>query len=264
MGFKRSRRFELNRFRLAAALAFTAVALAAGAAQVRASAEIHKFSLVLSAIPSSVNGGDLNNQIENVNRVHLEPKGLEGVNKIQFAWMYDAELHYFVRSNVAVGVGVGQIHTSQKSEYLPAIRQDIQIRAELLSVPIHLGADYYFTPYNQGDFQARGYLGGGAIAAVGNKALMEQVEVGTDTLTSLGGNFTVAEIRDSPGYYIEGGVHMFFASHLSVMLGAQYRSIVVRGMLDRATYLPAYAPDGKQFTFDASGIGFRMAAGIGF
>ena len=254
----------LRPLRLAAALALSAVALAAAAPRVQASAEIHKLSLVLSAIPTSVNGGDLNDAIQHLNDVHLDPKGLEGVNKIQFAWMYDAELHYFVRSNVAVGFGVGQIHTSQKSEFLPAIRQDIQIRAELLSVPIHLGADYYFTPYNQGDFQARGYFGGGAIAAVGNKALMEQVEVGTDTLTTLGGNYNIAYVRDSPGYYIEGGVHMFFASKLSVMLGAQYRSIVVRGMLDRSTYLPAYAPDGKEFTLDVSGIGFRMAAGIGF
>jgi hypothetical protein len=258
------RRFELNRFRLAAALAATALALAAGVTEVQASAEIHKLSLVISAIPTSVNGGDLNNQIESFNQAHLDPKGLQGVNKIQFGWMYDAELHYFVRTNMAFNFGVSQIHTSQKSEFLPAIRQDIQIRAELLSVPIHAGADYYFTPYNQGDFQARAYMGGGALAAVGNKALMEQVEVGTDTLTSLGGSFTTAAIRDSPGYYLEGGVHMFFASRISVMLGAVYHSIVVRGMLDRSTYQPYYAPDGKPFTLDVSGVGLRMAAAIGF
>lgn len=254
----------MNRFRLAAVLAATAITLAVGVTEVRASAEIHKLSLILSAIPSSVNGGDLNNHIEAYNTARLEPKGYQGVNKIVFAWMYDAELHYFVRSNMAIGVGVGQIHTSQKSEFLPAIRQDIQVRAELLSVPIHFGADYYFTPYNQGDFQARGYLGGGAIAAVGNKSLMEQVEVGTDTLTTLGGSFTTASVRDSPGYYIEGGVHMFFASKLSVMLGANYRSIVVRGTLDRSTYRPYLAPSGQPFTLDISGLGLRMAAGIGF
>jgi hypothetical protein len=254
----------LNRFRLAAALAAAALVLAAGSSEVRASAEVHKLSLVLSAIPSSVNGGDLNNQIEAYNTTYLTPKGYEGVSKIQFGWMYDAELHYFVRSNMAIGVGVGQIHTSQKAEFLPAIRQDIQVRAELLSVPIHFGADYYFTPYNQGEFQARGYMGGGAIAAVGNKSLMEQVEVGTDTLTTLGGSFSTASVRDSPGYYVEGGVHMFFASKLSVMLGATYRSIVIRGTVDRATYLPYYAPSGQPFTLDVSGVGMRMAVGIGF
>jgi len=252
--------------RLPAALAATALALAVGATQVMASAEIHKLSLVISAIPTAVDGGDLNTQIADYNQVRLDPKGLQGINAIKFGWMYDAELHYFVRQNVAMNVGVGQIHTSQKSEFLPQIQQDIQVRAELLSVPIHVGADYYFTPYNQGDFQARGYLGGGAIAAVGNKALMEQVEVGTDTLTTLGGTFSYAAIRDSPGYFIEGGVHMFFASRLSVMLGAVYRSIVVRGMLDRSTYLPyqnPFTPSTKPFTLDVSGVGFRMAVGIG-
>ena len=254
----------MNRFRLAAALAATAMVLAAGVSEVHASAEVHKLSLILSAIPSSINGGDLNNQIEAYNNANLAPRGYEGVNKIVFGWMYDAELHYFVRPNMAIGLGVGQIHTSQKSEFLPAIRQDIQVRAELLSVPIHLGADYYFTPYNQGDFQARGYLGGGAIAAVGNKSLMEQVEVGTDSTTTLGGSFTTASVRDSPGYFIEGGVHMFFASKLSVLLGANYRSIVIRGTLNRANYLPYYAPDGQPFTLDVSGLGMRMALGIGF
>ena len=254
----------MNRLRGCALPAVTAlVALCALAAQARASAEVHKLSLVISAIPTAIAGGDLNATIDQINAVHLEPRGLEGLSRIQFGWMFDAELHYFVRQNVAVGFGVGQIHTQSKQEFLPAISQDINIRAELMTVPIHAGADYYFTPYNQGDFQARGFLGGGMLGAVGNKALIEQTEVGTDSTTTLGGNYVSAVVRDSPGYYLEGGVHMFFASKFSVMLGASYRSIVVRGMLNRETYQPAYAPNGQPFTLDVSGLGAKMAVAIG-
>ena len=255
----------MNRFRLGAALALAAAgALAAAAPLALASAEVHKLSLVLSAIPSSINGGSFNDQIDQLNRSRLTPRGLEGVGKIQFGWMFDTELHYFVRQNVAIGLGVGQIHAQQKREFLPALSQDIQIRAELLSVPIHAGADYYFTPYNQGDFQARAYLGGGVMHSVANKALIEQVEVRTDSSTTLGGSFVSAVVRDSPGYYLEGGVHLFFASKLSVMLGGVYRSLIVREMLDRRTYQPVRAPDGTPFTLDVGGMGARMAIAIGF
>jgi hypothetical protein len=254
----------LNRLRLGAALALAVLgALAAASPLAFASAEIHKMNVVLSAMPTSINGGDFNDQIDQYNRIHLTSRGLEGVGKVQFGWLFDTELHYFVRPNVAATVGVGQIHAQQKREFLPAISQDIQIRAEVLSVPIHAGADYYFTPYNQGDFQARVYMGGGMIAAVGNKALVEQVESRTDSSTTLGGSFVHAAVRDSPGYYVEAGVHFWFASKLSVMLGGTYRSIVVRQMLDRDTYQPVYAPNGKPFTLDVGGIGARMAIGIG-
>ena len=249
--------------RLGATLALVLVGALAFSPEVRASAEVHKLSLVVSAIPTSINGGSLNDQIESFNQLRLIPRGLEGIGKVQFGWMFDAELHYFVRPNVAVGVGVGQIHAQQKREFLPALSQDIQIRAELLSVPIHAGAYYYFTPYNQGDFQARAYLGAGAIGTVGNKALMEQVEVQTDSTTTLGGSYVHAAVRDSPGYYFEGGVHLFFASKFSVMLGGVYRSIVVRGMVDRESYQPWLAPNGQPFTLDVGGVGARMAIAVG-
>lgn len=255
----------MNRIRLGAALALAAMAaLAAFAPRVQASAEVHKFSFVISAIPGSIAGGSFNETIDYINQVHLTPVGLEGLDKIQFAWQYDIEAHYFVRSNVAVAVGMSQIHAQSKREFLPALGQDIQLRAELLSVPLHAGADYYLTPYNQGDFQARAYFGAGMIGAVHNKALYEQVEVGTDPGTTLGGTYNRAVTRDSPGYYLEGGVHMFFTWRISVMLGTLYRSIVVREMLDRDTGQPVLDPNGQPFTLDVTGLGMKMAIGIGF
>jgi hypothetical protein len=255
----------LNRsLRAAVAALVVTASLFAMAPRAHASAEVHKFSLMLSGIPSSIAGGSFNDAIDHYNQVLLTPRGFESVDKIQFAWMFDAEMHYFVRSNVAVNLGVGQIHTQSKREFLPAIGEDIQIRAELLSVPIHAGADYYLTPFNQGDFQARVYMGAGLMSAVDNRALVEQVEVNTDSTTTLGGTFNHAVIRDAPGYYFEGGVHMFFASSISVMLGATYRSLVVRNMIDRDSHLPVLGADGKPYTLDLSGVGMRIGLGFGF
>src|SRR5690349_20665379 len=86
------------RFRLAAvsAVVFLLAALMC-AGQARAAAEVHKLSLVLTAMPTQVNGGDFNDAIDQYNKVALRPFGLEELKKISFTWSYDAELRYFVR-----------------------------------------------------------------------------------------------------------------------------------------------------------------------
>ncbi len=264
----------MNRFRHGAVIAILASAvLAARAPVARASAEVHKLSLVISGMPTSVSGNGFNDQIGRFNEIHLIPRGLEGLGSLQFGWIFDAQLHYFVRPNVAVSLGVGQLHTQQKREYLPALTQDVQIRAEILSVPVHAGADYYFTAYNQGDFQARAYLGTGVLSSVYNKVLMEQVEIATDSTTSLGGAGLWVGTRSSPGYYFEGGAHLFFASKFSVMLGAEYRSVVVRDMMGKNRAIGANGGTGiqsnsllseKPFTLDLGGLGMKMALAIGF
>jgi hypothetical protein len=70
-------------------------------------------------------------------------------------------------------------------------------------------------------------------------------------------------VRDSPGFYLETGVHMYFAARYSVMLGAVYRSAKIRDLLDRETRQPFRRPDGSTFSLDLSGFGARMALGIG-
>jgi hypothetical protein len=267
----RAGRFPLTRFKLGAALALAVIAaLAIHAPKASASADVHKLSLVISGVPGSLAGTGFNNQVGQFNAVHLTSHGLEGVGSIQFAWSFGADLHYFVRQNVAVDMGIAQTRSGQKREYLPGLTQDVQIRTEVLSVPVHLGADYYFAPYNQGDFQARGYLGGGVMSALGNKLVMEQVEVNTDSTSTLGGSGIWRASHDAPGYYVEGGVHMFFASKFSVMLGAIYRSIVVREMQGVNGTLPSSGPNPtkllgeKPFDLDLSGVGAKLAIGIGF
>ena len=43
-----------------------------------------------------------------------------------------------------------------------------------VSWPVSVGAAYYLAPYNQGDFQARGYLGGGFLSVVQSRLKVQQ------------------------------------------------------------------------------------------
>jgi hypothetical protein len=242
---------------------------ALGARQASAAAEVHRLNLVLSSNPTSISSGDVNEQIQDFNRIRLAPRGLEDVETIGFGWLYQAELRYFVRPNVAASFGVGHLRSISRREFLPRISQRINLRAEIISVPLHAGATYYLAPYNQGDFQARAYLGGGFMSVTNNKFVFESLESQTDTSTTLGGSFRTRARRDAPGYYLEAGAHMFFAVRYSVMLGAIYRSAVIRDMIvtqeiiDEETGAVTRLP-GTPIDMDVGGLGARMAVAIGF
>jgi hypothetical protein len=255
----------LNRIRLAAlAVPALVVALIAPSREAQAAAEVHNFNLVLSAIPSSVTSGGFNDVIDQYNRFILSPRDFSSLDEIGFGWMFEAELRYFVRQNVAVNAGVGQLKTQSKREYLPLINQTIDVRAEIITVPVHVGADYYFSPYNQGDFQARAYLGGGILSNVYSRATFEQNENNTEPSTTLGGSFIARGTRDSPGFYIQSGVHMFFASSWSVMLGGVYRSAKIERLVDQDTGGPVLDLFGQVVDLDLSGAGVRLGVAKGF
>lgn len=262
------------RFRLAAASAVVfllAALLCAG--QARAAADVHKLSLVFTAMPTQVNGGDFNDAIEQYNQVALRPFGLEEVKKISFTWGYDGELRYFVRPNFAVSAGVSQMRASQKREFLPAIGTALDIDAQIITVPVHVGGAYYMQPYNQGDFQARAFLGAGLLDFTYTRATFSQVFTGADT--SGAATFKYGYTNDGIGYYLEGGGHMFFASRWSVLISLLYRSGQLRNMQYDELFFrgqhvnvppgtPVLNVKGKPFTLDVGGVGVRFAAGYGF
>jgi hypothetical protein len=222
-----------------------------------ASAEVHRLNIVFSTVPTGVGAGDFNDLIGYINRVGLEPSGLKPLDKIHLAWLLDGELRYFARPNFAVNLGVTRLRAGTSQEYLPTIGVSNTVRADITSVPIHAGGAYYFTPYNQGDFQARGYVGAGFMSVVYNRASLSFTSNGVPV-------FAVTGTNDSPGYYLEGGVHMFFASKLSMMLSALYRSNMVRNLVNESTGAPVLDfTTGKPVSLDVGGIGFRMAVGIG-
>jgi len=244
-------------------LLVAALGLVASVRQAHAVAEVHRLNLVLSTIPTSITPSEFNDRISLYNDQVLGPRGIEGLESLGFGWLFDAELRYFVRQNIAISAGVGQLRSSSSREVLPGIQQDIQLRAEILAIPIHVGAAYYLQPYNQGDFQARAYLGGGLLSNVYDFARFHAAESGTDTLTTLGGTYKVSARGDSPGYYVETGVHMFFATRFSVMISALWRSSVIREAPTKLEFEGVEIPTGT-LDIDVSGVGARMALAIGF
>ena len=257
--------------RRAGLVALAAIALAASARPAGAAAEQHRLSLCLSSTPTSINAKDVNDFLDNYNRINLESRGLEGLDKFSFSWLHQAELRYFMRPNVAVSAGFGQIHVRTFREFLPRISEAITIRSEVISVPVHVGVAYYLQPYNQGDFQARAYVGGGFMSMTNSKVLFERMEFATDSSTTLGGSTRFRGRRDAPGYYVELGGHMFFASRYSVMISGIYRSAmvrnlhVVRDVIDPVTgATTAEVVEPSKLTLDLTGMGLRMALNVGF
>ena len=251
---------DLRSSRFAWISGLTALLAVLATGEARAAAEVSRFSVVVSGMPSSVQGGDFNTLLEFINDTQLTPRGLEGMQTVGSAWMFEAQMRYFVRSNMAVNAGVGQIRAKSDREYLPSLGLAIQLHAEMLSVPVHVGGAYYLEPYNQGDFQARAYFGAGVLSLVYNRALFQQSGVGIPGLPS----FTTAGTQDSPGYYLEAGGHMFFASRFSIMLGAMYRSAKIERLVDRDTGAAYLNPDGSSYTLDFTGVSGRFGLGIGF
>jgi hypothetical protein len=259
----------LTRPWLRAVPGLVALALVAGVADLaRAAAEVHKLNLVLNAIPTSIAGGDFNDVTIKAINANLNRRGLETLDNISYGWMFGAELRYFLRPNFAVAAGVGQLRSTSKREYTFSRSDDVTIRAEILSVPIHVGGDYYFTPYNQGDFQARAYVGGGILSLTntyGKTAAVSNTTVNPGVVT---GRYA----GDAPGWYFEVGAHMFFAVRYSLMLGAIYRSAMVQSVgvySNVVNGVPTYPDERLQQTnyaykLDTSGAGARMSVAIGF
>lgn len=253
------------RLRPAAVLVLVALGSLAAVRPVHAAAEVHRLSLMLSGAPSEINGGSFNDVVDFINRTQLRPRGMESIDKVTFGWLFDVELRSFIRPNFAIAAGFGQIKGVTRREFLPAISQSVTYEGEALSAPIHLGGLYYFQAYNQGDFQARGYFGGGVQGLVVNKATFGVTVTGPDSLTGGTRTTTFRQVltQDSPGWYAESGVHMFFAARYSVVIGVLYRSAQVRNMIDTNTHRVAVDPTGKPFELDMGGVGAKMAVGIG-
>jgi hypothetical protein len=277
----------LTRLRLGVLLALAAAFGAfSHAPEAMAAAEVHRLNLVLSGNPSQVDGGGMNDLLDRYNQYPLQSRGFEGLEQIGMGWFFDAELRYFVRPNFALAAGVGQLKIQTKREFLPSIGSAIDVRGEVVTAPLHVGAQYYLAPYNQGDFQARAFLGGGLLSLAATQARFTTFEMGLpmsgDTLdiASLGGTNRLVATGEGMGYYAELGAHMFFAARYSVIVGAIYRSARIRDMANEgmimvpqdrpvAPYLqmPLLGKDGKPVrisSLDVSGVGVRMALGIGF
>jgi len=233
-----------------------------------AAAEVHRLSFAMSATPTGIDAGDLNHVIDFYNRTVITPppRGYDPLASITFGWLFTGEFRYFLTRNLAMNAGISQLRSKTAKEYLPALSQSINVRADLITAPVHIGAAYYLQPYNQGDFQARMFFGGGLESYTHSRASFQQTLAGVDSTTNaqLGGSFKLSNTQDSPGYFGEFGVHMFFASRYSVLLSGLYRSGHIANLVDETTGKIVLDPEtGKPLSLDVSGFGFRMAAVIG-
>lgn len=265
------------RFRSTALLLLAVCLSFACTREVHAAAEVHRLNLVISGIPSSVTATDFNQRISNFNRIYLDRAGFEGLKKIHLAWLFDVQMRYFLRPNIALEAGIGQLRQQTKREFLPALSADLQLRTELLSVPIHVGAAYYLQPYNVGDFRAQAYFGGGVLSGIYNRARMQAVATGLDSATTEQANFKVTARGDAPGFYADAGVHMFFAVRYSILVSVLYRHQVVHDLqgfyenrfgtvipLGALSAYPETFPLGGMKELDLSGVGARLGVAIGF
>jgi hypothetical protein len=262
--------------RLRNSLLATAIVMATlgFARDAHAAAEVHRFNVIFSMRPTSLNPDEFNAFIDQYNLMlqpPFTPISIEPLDRISYGWLFDAQIRYLTRANIAIEAGVGQLRSKTKREILPFLGSEVLIQSEVLSVPIHAGASYYFAPYNQGDFQARAYLGGGVLSQVYNRGRLSQVTTGfPPEFGQIPSYFKWSSQRDAPGYYLEGGVHMFFASRFSVILGATYRSAEIRQPLTTYTCIGCPGlpndqpvPVGSLFDLDFSGYSARLGLALG-
>lgn len=242
-----------------------------------AAATVHRLNLVLSGIPSSIDGGDFNDSIESYNRRLLDPIGYERLKNISFTWAFDGELRYFVRPNVAITAGVSHLRAGERREFLPSITTAVNLHTEILTAPVHVGAAYYLQPYNQGDFQARAFFGGGMLQYTHSRVRFEQTlsmaQYDSLLVAYTGGSQRFSMTQDAPGYYVEAGAHMFFASRFSALVAVTYRNGMLRRMrLEEASvqgqpvgvpYSEVFNEDGSEYQVNLGGVGVKLAVGIG-
>src|SRR5258705_1073153 len=84
-----------------------AVAFLGKTPQAQAQAEVHKLNLMFSANPSSFKAEDYKNFLDDYNSRVLLQHDLKPLDNISWGWRFEAELRYFVSSNVAVSAGAG-------------------------------------------------------------------------------------------------------------------------------------------------------------
>ena len=258
-----ARRSDLNRLWTRALPGLSAaLLLAASPGTAGAAAEVHKFNLVINASPSEIVAGDFNDVIDNFNHAVLIPRGLESLEKVRYGWFFGAELRYLIRPNFALSAGIDQMRTRTRREYSFSPVDNLSVEAQVLTAPIHLGGTYYLAPYNQGDFQARAYIGGGLLSLTSTHASITTVVALGSTPSVPQGTFESLAAGDAPGWYTEFGAHLFFAVRYSVILGAIYRSALVG---TTAQYFNGQLLfTGSKQTIDVGGAGARMSFAIGF
>ncbi len=252
-----------NAARAAVVLGLTAVTLGALAPVVRADEQrVNRLGLALSIMPTSLALDDVDAATDKLNAETAaleEPFGSQApIDKITWDGLWQAELKYFVNRKWAVIAGLGQIKKESKLELQPVADGSTLIRSYVRSVPIHLGADYYFEPRTSGDFTWRPFVGGGYMR-VGDTKVTEGYDLvrPDSTLKTI-----VTANGTGHGFFVEAGTHLMFPSRYSILINAHYRNAKTGQMTNVDTGEDVQLVPGEEFVTDISGFGLRFALQI--
>ncbi len=261
--FRMSFAFWRNVARVAAVLGLTAITLGAVVTAARADEQrVKRLGLVLSVMPTGLALGDVNSAIDELNRQTAAlgpPFGAQApIDDITWDGLWQAELKYFVTRKVAVIAGVGQIKKQSLLELQPVADGSTRINAYVRSMPIHLGADYYFEPHTSGDFTWRPFVGGGYMRVGDTKVTGGYDLIRPDSTLST----IVTGTGKGHGFFLEAGTHFMFPSRYSLLLNANYRRAKTSSMTDTETGEAFEITPGEDFETDISGFGVRFALQI--
>jgi outer membrane protein W len=224
---------------------------------------VRRLGLALFVMPTSLGLEDFNGEIARLNQETAafgQPFSAQApIDEVKWDGLFGAELKYFVNRKIAVVGGIGQIKRESKLDLQPVADGKTLIRGYVRSVPIHLGADYYFEPRTSGDFTMRPFVGGGYMKVADTKTSFGYDMARPDSALS---NFTTA-YGNGHGFWAEAGVHMMFPSRYSILVNAHYRNAHVRQMNDYETGQILVKPNGEGIETDLSGFGLRFAVQIG-
>lgn len=245
-------------------LGLTAAALGVFApSPVRADEQrVSRLGLALSIMPTSLALDDVDDAIDALNAQTASlgpPFGSQApIDKITWDGLWQAELKYFATRKVAIIGGIGQIKKESRLELTPVADGYTLINAYVRSVPIHVGADYYFEPKTSGDFTLRPFVGGGYVNVSNTKvqggANLQRPD--TSLVTQVTG------VGSGHGFFIEAGAHGMFPGRYSILVNAHYRHAKTSTLTNVITGQPLQIIPGEDVAADISGFGLRFALQI--
>ncbi len=218
---------------------------------------VKRFGLALYAMPTNMKLDDLNDQIDGLN-VFTAQQNLAPIEDIHWGAQFGLEGRYQLSHHwFAVG-GFGRIRKASTLDLLPQVGQHILVQAKIKTVPVNVGAAYYFSPKTSGNVTLRPFVGAGLERLVETKVKIGGEAVLQDT------SFTSFQRPqgEGMGWYGEAGMHFMFASRYSVILNGMYRHAKSQQVFEETTLTRVYNLDGTPYEIDPSGFGIRLAVQI--
>jgi hypothetical protein len=218
---------------------------------------VKRFGIALYAMPTNMALDDLNQQITGLN-VFTAAQNLAPIDDIHWSAQFGMEGRYSVTRHWTAVAGFGTIKANSTLDLLPQVGQHILVQAKIKTVPVNLGAAYYFNPKTSGNVTLRPFLGAGLERLVETKVKIGGEAVLQDT------SFTSFQRPQGEGigWYGEAGMHFMFASRYSVILNGMYRHAKSQQVFEETTLARVYNLDGTPYEIDPSGFGIRLALQI--